>query len=119
MKSIVEDMIAVHRDGQAIIIPEALLEIGDFPLLTVDDVNEEISRLDRMRLKAQENQSLRDENARIKAALEELQKLHLDVKARELAVSPNDNPEERARKLREYQRSRIRAKAFENHPEEH
>lgn len=57
MKSIVDDIIAVHRAGQAVIIPEAMLEIGDFPLLTSDDIDEEIARLDQLRRKSEKMQN--------------------------------------------------------------
>lgn len=59
MKSIMEDVIAVHRDGQAIIIPEATLEIGDYPLLTSDDINDEIARLDQLRRRSERLQNRR------------------------------------------------------------
>lgn len=54
MKSIVDDVISVHRDGQAIIIPEDQLEVSDYPLLTSDDIDEEIARLDQLRRRSEQ-----------------------------------------------------------------
>lgn len=105
------DMITVIRGGLAVIIPEAMLEIGDQVIPTAPPpVIEQASHYHEMLKKEAETvQLLRAENERIHEQIAQLRKLHLDVKARELAVSSDDSPEEKLRKLREYRRSRRQA----------
>lgn len=106
------DMITVIRDGLAIVIPEGLLEIGDqvIPTAAPPVIGQASHYHEMLKKEAETVQLLRAENERIQEQIVQLRKLHLDVKARDLAVSPDDSPEERMRKLREYRRSRSQTK---------
>lgn len=104
-------MITIVRDGRTLIIPEAMLEIGDQVIPTEPEpvIGQASHYYEMLKKEAETVQLLRAENEQISEQIVQLRKLHLDVKARDLAVSSDDSPEEKLRKLREYRRSRSQA----------